>query len=67
MGRRSLPRGIAVVRVQTPFGRIVVWSDALTEDEARTARLIAFQRIQAGARAVVVSMLDVAAAIAEAA
>lgn len=63
----SLPHGVACVRVEIPLGRIVVCSSSLTEEEARVARAVAFQKVKDGARAVVISMLELATVMREAA
>lgn len=62
-----LPRGIALVRVQTPLGRWVVVSDRLSEEEARAARLIACERAKHGARAIVLGEMELVAALQDAA
>lgn len=62
-----LPRGIALVRVETAFGRWVVVSDRLSDEEARAARLIACERARHGARAIVLGEMEVVDALREAA
>lgn len=61
-----LPRGVAIVRVQTPLGRVVLLSDRLSEEERRMAQVMAIQKIRDGAHLyVVIGELEVASALAE--
>jgi len=63
----NLPRGIALVRVQTPLGKWVVVSDRLSADEAQVARIIACERARQGAHAVVLGELEVVSTLHDAA
>jgi len=69
VARLSLPRGIALLRVDTAFGKFVVCSSALTEEEERIARAIAADRIRrrAAISAVLLNVLDLLAVIQDAA
>jgi hypothetical protein len=60
---RHLPRGLALVRVETPIGRIVWVSDRLSPAEERAARILACDRVRQGARAVVLSELELSAVL----
>ena len=55
----NIPHGVALVRVETPFGPLVVVSDRLSSEEERTARIIAADRVHSGKRAVVLGELEV--------
>ena len=63
----TLPRGIALVRVETPLGKWVAVSDRLSEEEAKVARIVASERVRRGARAVVLGEIEVAAMLRDAA
>lgn len=56
----KIPHGVALVRVETPLGSVVVVSDRLSSEEERTARIIAADRVSSGSRAVVLGELEVA-------
>ena len=64
--RRRLPRGVALVRIETPFGRLLWVSDRLSEAEAQGARVIAARKIREGAKAVVLREIEVALIVADA-
>lgn len=57
---RALPRGVALLRVDTPIGRVLVISDRLSEHERHIAQVIAAYRIRDGARAVLLKECEVA-------
>ena len=61
----GLPRGVAIIRVETPLGRVVLLSDRLSADERRTAQVMACERIRGGAVAVVIQELEVVSVLAE--
>jgi hypothetical protein len=63
---RHLPRGVALIRVDTPIGRIVWVSDRLLPDQQRGARLIACERIHRGLRAGVIGELELYSLLEEA-
>lgn len=55
----TMPRGIALVRIETPLGRVLVWSDKLTVEELRLARAVAGHLSRCGSRAVVLTNCEV--------
>lgn len=63
----GLPRGIALIRVQTLHGKVVVSSDRLSKDELRAAQFIASRRCADGAWATVVHESEVYALLGDAA
>ncbi len=56
---RCLPRGVALVRVETPVGCLLWVSDRLSDDEELVAKVIALIRVKMGARAVVLREMEV--------
>ena len=63
----GLPRGIALVRVQAPQGKVVICSDRLSKDELRAAQFIASRRCAGGAWATLVHENEVYALLGDAA
>lgn len=54
-----LPNGVAVVRAETPWGKVVLVSDRLTDEEAEAARILAADRVMAGLPFVLLKVTDV--------
>lgn len=63
----ALPRGVALVLVRTPVGRVVLVSDRLSDPERFAAMTIACYKMREGAHAVVLRELEIAAVMADAA
>lgn len=61
----GLPRGVALVRVETPLGCVLAVSDRLSKEERTIALAMACQKVRDGARAVVLGELDVYAVLRE--
>lgn len=62
----GLPRGIAVVHVQTPIGRVVLLSDRLSDEERRVARVMAIQKLRDSPHSyVVIREMEVVSVLAE--
>ena len=60
------PRGIAIVHVQTPVGRVVLLSDRLSDEERRVAQVMAIQKLKDGPHSyVVIRELEVVSVLAE--
>jgi len=57
---------VALVRVETPLGRLLWISDRLSDEEAQGARVMASRRIREGARAVVLRETEVALVVEDA-
>jgi len=55
----ALPRGIGLVRAQTPWGPVVMVSERLTDEEANAARIIAAERIVEGHSFVLLKVSDI--------
>lgn len=56
-----LPNGVAMLRVETPIGRLILLSDRLSDHERYVAGIIAETKIHEGARAVLLQETEVGA------
>lgn len=55
----ALPLGIGLVRAETPWGKVLMVSERLTDEEAAAGRLIAADRVLDGHPIVVLKVSDI--------
>lgn len=63
--RFTLPRGVGLIRIMTPLGRVVLESDRLTQEQANYAKAIAaYLATTQGHTVVLLREIDLALALA---